>query len=277
MNEFGCEASWLLDVVNVVTGNLDRPGGAMWATPPLDLGGLGRLFGLNEWGRHRSRVRGLPEFGGQLPIATLADEIETPGDGQVRASSPRGNPARRRQRRAPRAASRARSWCYRSLVNETRAPRTSSAAATRGRPQLDVVCRVRAVRTASSTPHRGAAGRRHRDYWRSSSADPPSRRSLRASCRAWHPTASRSALRLGKICLTLAKVGATLTPRLGSAPGVARAGGTPGRACSQPRALVDGLDRLERTRDLPGARARPCSSGPPPCAEQLVEHTVTRW
>jgi anaerobic selenocysteine-containing dehydrogenase len=84
VNEFGCEASWLVDAVNVVTGNLDRPGGVMWATPPLDLGGLARLFGVNRWGRWRSRVRGLPEFGGQLPIATLAEEIETPGDGQIR-------------------------------------------------------------------------------------------------------------------------------------------------------------------------------------------------
>jgi anaerobic selenocysteine-containing dehydrogenase len=84
---FGTLASWLVDVVNAVTSNLDRPGGAMFATaatgsantkgPPR----VGRPFRL---GRHRSRVRGLPESLGELPVVCLAEEIDTPGEGQIR-------------------------------------------------------------------------------------------------------------------------------------------------------------------------------------------------
>ncbi len=83
--EFGAIASWLVNAVNLVTGNLDRPGGAMFTTPAADVVALNaRLGSLGSFGRFRSRVRGLPEFGGELPVATLAEEIETPGDGQIR-------------------------------------------------------------------------------------------------------------------------------------------------------------------------------------------------
>jgi anaerobic selenocysteine-containing dehydrogenase len=96
--EFGTAASWLVDVVNVITGNLDRPGGAMFTRaaagarnttgPP----GAGRGVRLGRW---QSRVRGLPEAFGELPVAALAEEIETPGEGQVRALvTYAGNPAR---------------------------------------------------------------------------------------------------------------------------------------------------------------------------------------
>jgi len=83
--EFGTLTSWLIDVVNVLTGNLDRPGGVMFPlaahlSPRTRPGGNG--FSTGRW---RSRVRGLPEVKGELPVATLADEIETPGDGRVRA------------------------------------------------------------------------------------------------------------------------------------------------------------------------------------------------
>jgi anaerobic selenocysteine-containing dehydrogenase len=83
---FGTLASWLVDVLNVLTGNLDRVGGAMF---PLAAAGQtnatpGRRRGFVS-GRWRSRVRGLPEVIGELPVATLADEILTPGEGQVRA------------------------------------------------------------------------------------------------------------------------------------------------------------------------------------------------
>ena len=82
---FGTLASWAVDALNTLTGNLDRPGGAMFplsAHQPREPRRPGRGFRL---GRHRSRVRDLPEVRGELPIATLADEIETPGPGQVRA------------------------------------------------------------------------------------------------------------------------------------------------------------------------------------------------
>jgi anaerobic selenocysteine-containing dehydrogenase len=83
---FGTLASWLVDVLNVLTGNLDRPGGAMF---PLAAAGQAnaRPGKRKPWtvGRWRSRVRGLPEVLGEIPVATLADEILTPGEGQVRA------------------------------------------------------------------------------------------------------------------------------------------------------------------------------------------------
>ncbi|WP_433719603.1 molybdopterin oxidoreductase family protein [Actinoplanes sp. CA-051413] len=83
--EFGTLTSWLVDVVNVLTGNLDRPGGVMFPlaahlSPRPRAGSKG--FRTGRW---HSRVRGLPEVKGELPVATLADEIETPGDEQVRA------------------------------------------------------------------------------------------------------------------------------------------------------------------------------------------------
>jgi len=86
--EFGTLASWLVDVLNVVTGNLDRPGGAMFpraaAGQPNSLGAPRRGRGV-KLGRWTSRVRGLPEAYGELPVVCLAEEIDTPGEGQVRA------------------------------------------------------------------------------------------------------------------------------------------------------------------------------------------------
>ena len=84
-NAFGSTASWLIEALNVVTGNFDRPGGAMFTKPAIDLSRLARRLGLAHKGRFRSRVRGLPEFGGMLPATTIAEEIETPGEGQIRA------------------------------------------------------------------------------------------------------------------------------------------------------------------------------------------------
>ena len=80
---FGTLTSWLVDVCNVLTGNLDRPGGAMFSRAAHVGDRSGRpAFTTGRW---RSRVRDLPEVLSELPVATLADEIETPGDGQIRA------------------------------------------------------------------------------------------------------------------------------------------------------------------------------------------------
>jgi anaerobic selenocysteine-containing dehydrogenase len=84
--EFGALASWLVDVLNVLTGNLDRPGGALFPRPahaPAD--DRPRKPGRVPYARWRSRVRGLPEFAGELPVATLAEEIDSAGDERVRA------------------------------------------------------------------------------------------------------------------------------------------------------------------------------------------------
>ena len=83
-NEFSSVASWLIESLNVVTGNFDRPGGMMFTRPAVDVGALGRTLIGNHYGRWRSRVRGLPEFAGQLPAAVMAEEMETPGPGQIR-------------------------------------------------------------------------------------------------------------------------------------------------------------------------------------------------
>jgi anaerobic selenocysteine-containing dehydrogenase len=112
--EFGTLASWLVDVLNVLTGNLDREGGAMFANPAAGSSntgpgkavagkavggeaGAGKGGGGGRgvrFGRRHSRVRGLPETYGEYPVACLAEEIETPGEGQVRALvTIAGNPA----------------------------------------------------------------------------------------------------------------------------------------------------------------------------------------
>jgi anaerobic selenocysteine-containing dehydrogenase len=94
--EFGTLTSWLVDVLNLLTGNLDREGGAMF---PLGAAGHANAAGPPgrgrgaRFGRFTSRVRGLPELFGELPAACLAEEIETPGEGQVRALiTSAGNP-----------------------------------------------------------------------------------------------------------------------------------------------------------------------------------------
>jgi anaerobic selenocysteine-containing dehydrogenase len=86
--EFGTVASWLVDVLNVCTGNLDRPGGAMFtraAVGASNTRGTPRVGRAVRLGRRHSRVRGLPETFGELPVVCLAEEIDTPGDGQVKA------------------------------------------------------------------------------------------------------------------------------------------------------------------------------------------------
>src|SRR5438876_2430090 len=95
--EFGTLASWLVDVLNVLTGNLDREGGAMF---PMAAAGARNASGTPgkgrgvRFGRWKSRVRGLPEVYGELPASCLAEEIDTPGQGQVKALiTLAGNPA----------------------------------------------------------------------------------------------------------------------------------------------------------------------------------------
>jgi anaerobic selenocysteine-containing dehydrogenase len=85
--EFGTLASWLPDVIHVLTGNLDRPGGAMFPLAALGSAntkgtpGSGRAF---KTGRRKSRVSGYDEVMGEFPSASMAEEIDTPGDGQIR-------------------------------------------------------------------------------------------------------------------------------------------------------------------------------------------------
>lgn len=84
--EFGTTAYWLVHALNILTGRLDARGGWMFALPAFDLPVIGAkttdLIGYDRW---RSRVRGIPEFAAEFPSITLADEILTPGEGQLRA------------------------------------------------------------------------------------------------------------------------------------------------------------------------------------------------
>ncbi|SPM27062.1 Anaerobic selenocysteine-containing dehydrogenase [Mycobacterium terramassiliense] len=87
--EFGSLASWLVDVINILTGHFDIPGGAMfpkpaaWSITTQPLPGL--EGGLAEFGRWRTRVRGAKEVLGQAPVSCMAEEIATPGEGQLKA------------------------------------------------------------------------------------------------------------------------------------------------------------------------------------------------
>ncbi len=84
--EYGTLASWLVDVLNILTGNLDRPGGTLFPLPAAGPrprpAGPGKGFTVGRW---RSRVSGHPEVKSELPTAALAEEIETPGEGRIRA------------------------------------------------------------------------------------------------------------------------------------------------------------------------------------------------
>ena len=87
----GTLCNWLILVINLLTGHLDREGGAMFSTPAVDL--IRRKKYKQTYGRWHSRVRGLPESEGELPVAALAEEMLTPGEGQVRAMiTHAGNP-----------------------------------------------------------------------------------------------------------------------------------------------------------------------------------------
>ncbi|WP_051468266.1 molybdopterin-dependent oxidoreductase [Actinomadura oligospora] len=77
--------AFLIDAVNAVTGNLDRPGGAIFGESPLPVDEIVRLSGLGTYGRTRSRIGGFPDVLGTFPAGIMADEITTPGPGRMRA------------------------------------------------------------------------------------------------------------------------------------------------------------------------------------------------
>ncbi len=85
---FGGLCQWLVNALNAITGHLDATGGAMFTQPAIEMvrakttenGGFENVFD-----RAQTRVRGLPEFDGEFPVAALAEEILTPGEGQIRA------------------------------------------------------------------------------------------------------------------------------------------------------------------------------------------------
>jgi len=82
---FGSLCQWLSNALTAVTGNLDRPGGAMFTLPAVDVvAGVAGQHRPGSFGRWRSRVSDRPEIGGELPVSVLCEEMVTPGAGQVR-------------------------------------------------------------------------------------------------------------------------------------------------------------------------------------------------
>ena len=79
---FGTLCAWLIACINAVTGNLDREGGVMFPAPVVD---TVEVLGKGGIGRHHSRVSGHPDVLGEFPAACMAEEMETPGEGQIRA------------------------------------------------------------------------------------------------------------------------------------------------------------------------------------------------
>ena len=83
VQKFGSLCHWLINSINILTGNFDEAGGAMFTAPAFDL--LATAKPANVFNRWQSRVRHLPEFISELPVAALAEEIETTGEGQIKA------------------------------------------------------------------------------------------------------------------------------------------------------------------------------------------------
>ncbi len=81
---FGTLCQWAIQILNILTANLDRTGGTLVTHPAFGMVVPGPS-GRGHFGRWASRVSGLPEFSGELPSTVLAEEILTPGEGQVRA------------------------------------------------------------------------------------------------------------------------------------------------------------------------------------------------
>ena len=89
---FGSICQWAIQCLNILTGNFDREGGVLFTEPAIDIVGKA-IVGRGHHDVWRSRVRQAPEFGGELPVSTLREEIETPGEGQIHAMlTVAGNP-----------------------------------------------------------------------------------------------------------------------------------------------------------------------------------------
>ncbi len=83
--EFGLLASWLVDVLGILTGHFDEPGGMMFPRPATgqhEPGGPGPELEIGRW---KTAARGIPEIESQLPCAALAEEIDAAGERRIRA------------------------------------------------------------------------------------------------------------------------------------------------------------------------------------------------
>ncbi len=83
---FGGLCQWLTNVLNIITGNMDKPGGPMFTQPAFDVAMMrSNKNKKDSYGRYRSRVKNLPYYNNEFPVATMADEILTEGEGQIKA------------------------------------------------------------------------------------------------------------------------------------------------------------------------------------------------
>ncbi|MEA2438794.1 MAG: hypothetical protein QOH76_218 [Thermoleophilaceae bacterium] len=85
LGRYGTVVAFLIDALNAVTGNLDRPGGAVFGRPAIALDEVGEASGLDTYGRSRSRIGDFPDVLGNMPASLIPQEIETPGERQLRA------------------------------------------------------------------------------------------------------------------------------------------------------------------------------------------------
>lgn len=85
LGRHGTVVAFLIDALNAVTGNVDSPGGAVFGRPAIAIDEVGQASGLATYGRRRSRIGGFPDVIGNMPASLIPREIETPGDGQLRA------------------------------------------------------------------------------------------------------------------------------------------------------------------------------------------------
>ena len=82
-SKYGGLSHWAINTINILSGNFDKAGGAMFTNPAVNVSS--RKSKTKRFKRWSSRVRGLPEYGGELPSSTLAEDILTPGEGQIKA------------------------------------------------------------------------------------------------------------------------------------------------------------------------------------------------
>ncbi len=124
---FGSLCHWAIDCLNLLAGHFDRPGGVLFPEPAVDVVGR-RFVGTGHYDRYRSRVRGLPEYGGELPAAAMREEIETAGAGT--------DPGVRQPGRQPGAldAGRPRAWAGRSTPSTSWSRSTSTSTRRPGTP-----------------------------------------------------------------------------------------------------------------------------------------------
>lgn len=94
MQAFGGLSIWAINLINILTGNFDEEGGAMFTVPAFDVVSMTSATGqVGNYSRWKSRVRERPEFGGELPVAVLGEEMHTEGEGQIKAMvTMAGNP-----------------------------------------------------------------------------------------------------------------------------------------------------------------------------------------